>query len=602
MPSAPLWLLDHADIMGGGQLFALRLARFVRADQPERELVIVCPRDSELAARSEAEGIETRHAEFPALVPSPGLVAGVRALRRLLDQVPDGALVVGNTARVQAYAAAAWPFVRRGPRFVHLMHEQESAARPSARFVYRRFGALAVVGGNAQRAYRERLPGVEVQGLNNFLAPAELSALVASRAERPPAERPVLGVLARLIPEKGVLELVEELAAVGDSWSELRVAGERQDAAYVAWIERRAEHLGLSERVHLLGHVDDVAGFLREVDVVVLPSTGNEAQPTVILEAVASGRAVVVRRPVWSPDFTGLPIAPYEDARDLPTALAAARPDPGASELIASRFGPGQVLAALDAAAAEAGGSLAAPMPSALARSRSGPLPLTSAPQRREYEAIADRIARDESGQVLDWGCGYGQLSDMMLRRGVSVTSHEYREGQEDVTVETLPCFPHISAHVTGDPVALPFETDSFDAVLSCGVLEHVAEPELSLEELHRVLKPGGTLYVYKLPNRRSYLEAIARRIGLYYHGQLPNDRVYVLDTARSLLEEHGYEIVELRLANMLPLTLEGRLATRLAPLIWHASRLLARVPGLNLFATNVELVARAGQSPSARR
>jgi len=75
-----------------------------------------------------------------------------------------------------------------------------------------------------------------------------------------------------------------------------------------------------------------------------------------------------------------------------------------------------------------------------------------------------------------------------------------------------------------------------------------------------------------------------------------------VLDTARSLLEEHGYEILELRLANMLPLTLEGRLATRLAPLIWHASRLLSRVPGLKLFATNVELVARAGQPPSARR
>src|SRR3954454_21431084 len=88
MPPAPLWLLDHADIMGGGQLFALRLARFLRADQPERGLVIVCPRETELAARCEAEAIEPRHAEFPALVPSPGLAAGVRALRRLLDEVP----------------------------------------------------------------------------------------------------------------------------------------------------------------------------------------------------------------------------------------------------------------------------------------------------------------------------------------------------------------------------------------------------------------------------------------------------------------------------------------------------------------------------------
>ena len=56
--------------------------------------------------------------------------------------------------------------------------------------------------------------------------------------------------------------------------------------------------------------------------------------------------------------------------------------------------------------------------------------------------------------------------------------------------------------------------TEPFDAVLSCGVLEHVEDPDASLDEIRRVLQPGGTFYVYKLPNRASYLEAIARRLG----------------------------------------------------------------------------------------
>jgi hypothetical protein len=43
----------------------------------------------------------------------------------------------------------------------------------------------------------------------------------------------------------------------------------------------------------------------------------------------------------------------------------------------------------------------------------------------------------------------------------------------------------------------------------------------------------------------------------------------------------------------MLPLTLPGRLAARLAPLIWAVNALLTRIPGLNLVATNVEAVAR---------
>ena len=133
-----------------------------------------------------------------------------------------------------------------------------------------------------------------------------------------------------------------------------------------------------------------------------------------------------------------------------------------------------------------------------------------------------------------------------------------------------------------------------YDAVLSCGVLEHVGSPDGSLEELKRVLVQGGTLYVYKLPNRRSYLEAIAKRIGLYYHGAWPDDRVYDLARARALLERHGFRVGELRLANLLPLTAGGRVVDRLAPALWDVNRRLGEVPGVRQLATNVELVATA--------
>jgi SAM-dependent methyltransferase len=224
-----------------------------------------------------------------------------------------------------------------------------------------------------------------------------------------------------------------------------------------------------------------------------------------------------------------------------------------------------------------------------LSRPRAVDVNLRSGPQMREYIAIADRVALERPGRVLDWGCGLGQMTKLLRERGLDVVPFDYVAGSEPRMVR-LEHFPEIEAHISGEPVALPFEADAFDTVLSCGVLEHVERPADSLEELHRVLRPGGRLLVYKLPNRFSYLEAIAKRAGMYYHGSLPNDRVYDERSARALVAAHGFRIDDFRRTNMLPLTVEHPLAWRLSSQIWGANRALARVPGVEFLATNLEL------------
>lgn len=214
--------------------------------------------------------------------------------------------------------------------------------------------------------------------------------------------------------------------------------------------------------------------------------------------------------------------------------------------------------------------------------------------QELEYDAIAARLARDRPGRLLDWGAGIGQVAARLEEHGLDVRAYDYEADLGGSETRPLPRHPQLSVDLSSDPVALPYEDGAFDAVLSCGVLEHVAHPDRSLDEIRRVLRPGGVLYVYKLPNRSSYLELVARAIGLYYHGKLPHDAVYSPASACRLLERHGYAVRELRYANMLPLTLASRPAVRLAPLLWAANRALARVPLLSRLATNVELVAVA--------
>jgi glycosyltransferase involved in cell wall biosynthesis len=323
-----LWLLDDARIMGGGQLFALRLARAVVREGGPAAVRVVCPAGSELARRAQAAGVRVEDLTFPPPPALPAVWLAGRRLRALLRAVPD-AIVVAGSARCQAVAVAAGC----DERLVHLMHERDSAARASVRFVHGRRGRVVAVGATAAQTYGSA-------ALRNFLLDEDYERLAAA----PPRPRQgVVGVLARLIPEKGVLELIGELERVR-GWERLLVGGDAQDADYAAAVRAAA-----GERVELLGHVDDVTAFLGRTDVVVVPSVGHEAQPTVIIEALAAGRPVVVREPIHSSDYAGLPVFAYGDLdAALTAALAAPPPDPG---LLRERFGPAQALAAIEATA-----------------------------------------------------------------------------------------------------------------------------------------------------------------------------------------------------------------------------------------------------------
>ena len=347
-----LWIFDHADIAGGGQRFALRLARYA-AERVETSVRMVCPADSVLAQWCCAAGVTVVDADFPAFHAVPHALRALARARRLLGEVPGDELIVANSARAQAYLFGGSRLVRRHAPVVNLMHEQDSVRRPSARFAYRRFGSLLVIGDSAARAYRERLPGVEVEAANNFLLDEDFARFIALRSRRPAGEGPaVLGYLGRMIPEKGLLEFVEELSAdaVRPLWRQLVVAAFPQDEGHERGLRARIRELGL-EDVVLLEGPRPADELLVGVDALVVPSTGNEAQPTVIIEALSAGVPVIVRSPLWSSAYEGLPVLAYGSRAELAAALERLPQVPAEPTAVARRFGAESFEAALQIAA-----------------------------------------------------------------------------------------------------------------------------------------------------------------------------------------------------------------------------------------------------------
>lgn len=98
---------------------------------------------------------------------------------------------------------------------------------------------------------------------------------------------------------------------------------------------------------------------------------------------------------------------------------------------------------------------------------------------------ILDRLPAGAAPAVLDFGSGEGKHLHLVrqTRPQARLVGVDVRDVHGAVDFEF---------HRVADGERLPFDDASFDIVVSCDVLEHVQDMARSLDEIRRVLKPGG--------------------------------------------------------------------------------------------------------------
>jgi 2-polyprenyl-3-methyl-5-hydroxy-6-metoxy-1,4-benzoquinol methylase len=190
-------------------------------------------------------------------------------------------------------------------------------------------------------------------------------------------------------------------------------------------------------------------------------------------------------------------------------------------------------------------------------------------------------LAERPRGRVLDVGCWDGQFTSQIVEpQGVVGIDVSLRALRAAATRGFLPLRAQVEA-------ALPFHDGAFATVIAAEIIEHVFDTQAVLNELARVLQPGGWLAI-TTPN----LVALSGRAQLLV-GRTPHNiefdaspgtaghiRYFTFDTLERLLRQAGLDPLG-RWTNVAHFSVLGssELVGRLRPSLGHTLISLAAKP-----------------------
>ena len=160
-----------------------------------------------------------------------------------------------------------------------------------------------------------------------------------------------------------------------------------------------------------------------------------------------------------------------------------------------------------------------------------------------------DRFGVLPGERVLDMGCGAGRHAFELYRRGADVVALDQNTSdlaEVAVMFEAMAAEGQVptgssAATVEGDALALPFDDGEFDRIIAAEILEHIPDDRTAMEELFRVLKPGGVLAV-TVP--RWFAEKVNWTLSDAYHEvEGGHVRIYKESELRGRLEDVGFVV-----------------------------------------------------------
>ncbi|CAN2170587.1 AdoMet_MTases domain containing protein [Candidatus Nanopelagicaceae bacterium] len=161
----------------------------------------------------------------------------------------------------------------------------------------------------------------------------------------------------------------------------------------------------------------------------------------------------------------------------------------------------------------------------------------------RKFDQAIKHWGKSGSGKVLDIGAGVGEVADVFREHGWTTHVTEMNAVAFD-WLRTLGF-----ANVTRGTLEEYNSDEDFDIIMAWGVVEHVLEPDIFLDKVFKLLKPGG-IFVSEVPSGESLLVEYSRKTGIDPMRILMGEQhiiLYSVEAYRKLHERNGFKNIAIQ-------------------------------------------------------
>jgi SAM-dependent methyltransferase len=187
---------------------------------------------------------------------------------------------------------------------------------------------------------------------------------------------------------------------------------------------------------------------------------------------------------------------------------------------------------------------------------------------------------------VLELGCGIGLFTAELAKTGADVTGIDISPDLLEIA-RAERAAPNVHYEVQ-NAYATSYAGSTFETVVGSSVLHHL-ELESALREMHRVLKPGGTIF-FTEPNMLNPQIAVQKNVPWIKRklGDSPDETAFFRWPLRRSLERNGFREIRIEPFDFLHPAIPARLTGPLQTI----SRVLEKTPVIAEFAGSLYICA----------